>query len=107
MSKGGKIFLLVLVLAGGGYYYYRSAYSSSFFDQEKITIAGEEYEVYPPESLGKIGCTLRRIPDRKNAAILYVEASNVYEEAKPGGRASRMMRYVAGYKWVSDSELKE
>jgi len=103
MSKASSIFFLVILLGGGGYYFYHTQLSSSFLDKKKITIAGEEYDVRPKESLKEIGCSLRRIPNVRNAAVLYVKASNLYE--KPEGSERDVMNYVCGHEWVSDADF--
>lgn len=103
MSRKSGIFFLVILLAGGGYYYYHTQLSSSFLRRKKITIGGEEHEILSAATLEKIGYTLRRIPNKDNAAILYVKASNVYE--KPEKAVSSKQGYVMSHKWFADDDF--
>ena len=111
MSKKSAMFLLVVALAGGAYYYYRTWLHCPFLAQKKITIAGKEYDVRPKESLGEMGCRLRRVADSRNAAVLYVEASNVHETplALHGSNPALWdtVHDVTRSRWVDDHDLAE
>lgn len=101
-NKGGIAFLLIL-LAGGGYCYYHTQLSSSFLSKKKMEVAGKEHDVRSKEGLEKIGLTVRRIPNKDNAAILYVKASNVGEKSK--GSVRDKVRYVARNRWITDTDF--
>jgi hypothetical protein len=100
MNRKSAIFLLVLLLAGGGYYYYRTQLSSSFLSMKKMKVNCNECTVRSPESLKKIGLTLRRISNKDNAAVLYVKASNLSK--KPEGALDDTFVYVAMNQWIND-----
>ncbi len=109
MNRKLLLFLLILVLAGGGYYYWRTHLSkegsSSFLMQEKITIQGKEYTVTTREKLEELGLEQRLIPNKDNAAILYVKAINAYEKL-PEDLWS-IDSYVRGAAWTNDRRLKQ
>jgi hypothetical protein len=100
MSRKPAILLLVLLLAGGGYYYYHTQLSSSFFSMKKMKVNGNECTVRSAESLKKIGLTVRRIPNKDNAAVLYVKASNLRK--KPEGALEDTFVYVAANQWITE-----
>jgi len=103
MKNKGGILLLVVLLAGGGYYYYHTQLSSSFLSKKKMEVAGEERDVRSKEGLEKIGLTVRRIPNKDNAAILYVKASNVGEA--PKGGLLEKVKYVTGNQWITSADF--
>ena len=108
MNRKLLLFLIVVGLAAGGYYYWRTylreQFSSSFLTQEKITIRGKEYPVTTREKLEELGLEQRLIPNRHNAAILYVKAINAYKELPDS--LSEIESYVRGAKWTNHSGLK-
>jgi hypothetical protein len=100
MSKGSAIFILIIALGIGGYYYYDTQVCCSFLSKKTIEVAGKEQDVRSREGLKKLGVEKRRIPNGRNAAILYLRASNVIDE--PKGRVEQHVEYVAAHKWVTD-----
>jgi hypothetical protein len=111
MSRRSAAVLLVLLAGAGGYYYYHTQLACPFLHKEKVTIGGKEYAVEPKENLKKSGCTLRRVSDKRNAAILYVEASNVRHEIDVTDQSrlplSDKIDYVIGNRWINDPGVAE
>lgn len=100
MSKKSAIFLLVIALAAGGYYCYHNYICCSFLSKKKVEVDGTERHARSKEGIEKAGLEMRRIPNGRNAAILYLKATNVAE--KPKGRAEECFDYVAMNEWVTD-----
>ncbi len=97
MNKKLLIFFLIAALGGGGYYYWHKNLSSSFLTQEKIKIGGKEWDVLSKEEYEDLGLDLRMIPNKDNAAILYVKASNKCDI--PEGEMLEKVIYVVLNKW--------
>ncbi len=100
MSKGSAAFIVFILLAAGGYYCYHNYINCSFLNKKTVEVAGEERDVRSRQGLKKLGFKVRRVGNGRNAAILYLRASNVVEE--PKGRAQRCFTYVATHAWITD-----
>jgi len=105
MSKGSAVFIIFILLAGGGYYCYHNYIDCSFLNKKTVEVDGKERDVRSREGLKKLGFKVRRVGNGRNAAILYLRASNVVEE--PKGRAQRRFTYVAMNEWVADRAFTE
>jgi hypothetical protein len=97
--------LLLFVVLGGAGWWHDAQSASSFLDQKSIVIDHAEQPVRPEASLVKIGCTLRHVPDKDNAAVLYTKASNI--SRKPEGRTWDLFFDVARSTWVEDPEFEQ
>jgi hypothetical protein len=97
--------LLLCVLLGSVGCWRDAQSPSAFLEQKTIVIDRAERPVRSEASLAKIGCTLRRVPDKDNAAVLYTKASNI--SRKPEGGAWDLFFDVAAGTWVADPEFEQ
>jgi len=76
--------------------------ASSAEEPRTIVIRGEEYPVWPAENLVRRGFDVAHIPNEKNAAWVYLEAFNAYNNPPP--TAGRALDYATGTAWPVGSE---
>ncbi|MBN1919233.1 MAG: hypothetical protein JW889_15115 [Verrucomicrobia bacterium] len=91
------LFLLVVGVAGGGYYYCHRQRSCSFLTQRKIKVGERSFDVWSKEAIEKRGLPFRMVPDRDNAAVLYVKAARA--RTNPTGTVEDGIGYSASWAW--------
>jgi hypothetical protein len=66
-------------------------------EPEVVDIRGQQLSVWPVEDLRRRGFDIAEVPREQNAAWLYVEAANTYEE--PPAELSDALEYAAHQRW--------
>jgi hypothetical protein len=100
MSKGSLAFIIIIVLGIGGYYFYDTQVCCSFLSKKTIEVSGEERDVRSRKSLEELGFEQRCLPNGRNAAILYLRATNIVDQ--PKGQVGRYVSDVVAHKWISE-----